>query len=81
MEFGLRHTIQTGIGFGDLSFPTWDAAINAGATLDELEKMDNGGYKPMFVAKLVAWDTIKRHIQLHSQDAQITEQKRRARKK
>ena len=63
-----------------MAFPVWDAAIAAGATLDELEKLDAGGYRPTFTAKLVAWHTIRKHIALHTEDARITEQERRAKK-
>jgi hypothetical protein len=63
-----------------MSFPVWDAAIAANATLDELEKLDAGQYPKIFVAKLVAWHMLKRQIDLHSQDAQITEQKRQMKK-
>jgi hypothetical protein len=52
-----------------VSFATWEAAIAAGASLDELQKMDRGGYHPAFVAKLIAWHDMSRQIDNHIEDA------------
>jgi hypothetical protein len=52
-----------------MSYAVWDAAIAAGATIDELKKLDDGGYPPMFVAKVVAWRAISNAVGNNVQDA------------
>jgi hypothetical protein len=53
-----------------MSYIIWSAAIAAGATLDQLEKLEQGGYSRAFLAKVVAWYNISRLIDLHANDAQ-----------
>ena len=79
--FAIRHSIQTGIEFGSELFPLWDAAISAGATLDELEKVDQGGYKGKFLAKVMAWKRTRNFVDLHSSDAQASAAEKAAKKK
>jgi hypothetical protein len=71
-----------------MSFPVWDAAIAAGATLHELYLLDYGRPLPVdgtfpqpFLGKVVAWHVLSRQVSLHSQDAQIIDQERRAKLK
>jgi len=55
--------------------------IAAGATLNELEKVDRGEYKGKFLAKVMAWKRIKNFIDLHSSDAQASAAEKAAKKK
>jgi hypothetical protein len=48
-------------------FSVWDAAIAAGATLDELSRLEE--YPKKFLAKLVAWHGYHSLVNLHGQDA------------
>ena len=77
----IKHSVQTGISFGSELFPLWDAVIAAGATLNELEKVDRGEYKGKFLAKVMAWKRIKNFIDLHSSDAQASAAEKAAKKK
>lgn len=47
----------------------WDAAIAAGATVDDLEKLDRGDYPKEFIAKLIAWRRASVAIDNHTQVA------------
>jgi hypothetical protein len=47
----------------------WEAAIAAGSTLDELEKLSRGGYPRQFEAKLIAWHQQHKIVSMHEQDA------------
>jgi hypothetical protein len=64
-----------------LTFPLWEAAIAAGATLDDLEKLDRGGYQVDFQARLLAWHSIHNQVEMHRQDAvaRAMERKQKAR--
>lgn len=53
-----------------MSYKIWEAAVAAGATLDQLEKLEDGGYKHAFLAKLVAWYNMKNLIDVHTNEAQ-----------
>jgi hypothetical protein len=48
-------------------FSLWEAAIAAGATLDELARLED--YPKKFRAKLIAWHGFHKLTELHSQDA------------
>jgi len=61
-------------------YPLWDAAVAAGATLDELEKMEQGGYKPKFLHKVIAWKLNRDQIEMHKQDASTTASEKAAKK-
>ena len=63
----LRDSINTGIQYETLTFPLWEAAIAAGATLDELSRLDD--YPKRFLAKLIAWWEKHRIVRMHEQDA------------
>lgn len=52
-----------------ISFAAWEAAVAAGATLEDLRRLDRGGYPPAFVAKLIAWHDTHRLIDAHIEDA------------
>lgn len=66
-EVSLKKTLKVGIERSD-QLMLWEAAIAAGATLDELDKMDNGGYSNRFLSRLVIW--YQRHNQY---DAHVSE--------
>ena len=65
----MRNSVRTGIEFDNWSYPLWDAAVAAGATLDELEKLDEGGYPRELQIKLLAWREMSRLVALHTEDA------------
>lgn len=61
-----------------MSFPLWEAATAAGASLDELEKLEDGGYPVWFQAKLIAWHQLHRIVEQNKQDAVSRVMERRA---
>jgi len=61
-----------------MTFPLWEAAIAAGATLDELNRLDD--YPARFQAKLIAWHQKHRIVLLHEQDAVSEAARKRAKK-
>lgn len=52
-----------------MSYAEWDAAVECGATLDELQKWDAGGYTARFKAKVITFVRYKRLIEMHSEEA------------
>lgn len=60
--------MDTGISYS-MGYSEWEAAIAAGATLDELVKWDKGLYPGNFKAKVVAWYNLHNTIELHANDA------------
>jgi hypothetical protein len=52
-----------------MGFAEWEAAIAAGATLDELYKWDSGGYTRTFKSKVIAWHNMHSLVELHKSDA------------
>jgi len=59
----------------------WEAAIAAGAGLDELEKLDRGGYPVVFQARLIAWHQKHKIVRMHEQDAVAQAAKRQCKRK
>jgi len=53
-----------------MSYAIWDAAVEAGATLTELDRLNNGEFSRAFLAKLVAWYNCRNLIATHTNDAQ-----------
>ena len=62
------NNVHTGIRYS-VYFEVVDAAIAAGAGLDELEKLGAGHYNGEFVAMLVAWHRSKGKLERHTNDA------------
>jgi hypothetical protein len=60
--------IDAGINY-NMSYAVWDAAIAAGATMDELKHIDEGVYPSWFLGKLIAWHIASRQISTHKDDA------------
>lgn len=62
----VKHGIQASQKFWE-----WEAAIAAGATLDELEKWERigGGYSPIFKAMVFVWYERHRLLESHIEDA------------
>lgn len=60
--------METGIAYST-SYGEWEAAIAAGATLEELEKWDRGLYSTKFKSKVLAWYGLHTLIELHANDA------------
>lgn len=52
-----------------IHFSEWEAAVAAGASLDELMRLDK--YPIEFRAKLVAWHGYHKLVELHAQDAAV----------
>lgn len=50
-----------------MHFSEWEAAVAAGASLDELMRLDE--YPKKFRAKLIAWHEFHKLMILHTQDA------------
>ena len=65
----LSKSVDTGISYESLTFPVWEAAVAAGATLDELKKLDDGKYPIAFQARLIAWYEKHRLVVMHTQEA------------
>lgn len=58
----------------------WEAAVAAGATLDELCRLDDGGYSKQFLVKLLAWKHTRDLVRIHSEDAVARAAKRKAKR-
>ena len=58
----------------------WEAAVAAGATLDELCRLDDGGYPKRFLVKLLAWKQMRDLVRIHSEDAVARVAKRKAKR-
>jgi hypothetical protein len=57
-----------------ISFSIWEAAVAAGAGLDEIYRLETGfappnAYPKWFVARLIAWYKYHNLIIMHSDDA------------
>jgi len=74
-DAGVRFSVETGIAYGQ-GFSEFEAAIAAGATLDELLKWEQGLYPNQFKAKVVAWYNLHKLIELHANDAVARKQDR-----
>ena len=68
-EVWLKDSVNTGITFETITFPLWEAAIAAGATLDELNNLDS--YPKRFQAKLIAWHQKHQIVKMHQEDAKV----------
>lgn len=75
----LRDAINPGINYSD-TFAIWDAAIAAGATLDELQELHTGKYSSRFLAHLVAWNALKNAINSNVEDAKSEKLRQRQKK-
>jgi hypothetical protein len=62
----VRSAVDPHISYS-VHFSLWEAAIAAGATLDELARLED--YPKKFRAKLIAWHGFHKLTELHSQDA------------
>lgn len=71
-------SVYTGINHS-IYFELWDSMVMAGATIDELERMDRGEYDRKFLAKIIAYRRGKLEIERHSQDAVSRDMKKRNR--
>ena len=61
-----------------MTYKVWEAAIAAGATLNELQKLEDGEYTRSFLVKLVAWYNCRNMVELHTEDAKSKEMNRRS---
>jgi hypothetical protein len=73
----IKDSVDPGIQFG-LSFAEWEAAVAAGATLDDLFEWDESNKFPVpFKEKVVAWYRLHKLVSMHSQDAVAQKSKRK----
>ena len=56
------------IGFS-MNFLEWEAAVAAGATLDELFRWEQRKFPKPFMAKVIAWYTYHSLVKTHQEDA------------
>lgn len=77
---GAKSGINTGISYS-MSYRVWEAAIAAGATLEELQKLEDGEFSRAFLVKLVAWYNCHGLVELHTEDAKSREMDRRSKHK
>lgn len=61
-----------------MAFAEWEAAIAAGATLDELYKWETGGYPKPFRARVIAWHNLHNLVEAHKNDAAAEKVKSRS---
>ena len=67
-SWNLKDTVNHGIAYSR-TFAEFDAAIKAGATLDELHKWLNGGYPTWFMAYILSWAKNRVAIDAHIEEA------------
>jgi len=67
-DIELSGGINAGIHY-NMSYAVWDAAIAAGATMDELKHIDEGTYPSWFLGKLIAWHIASKQIASHKDEA------------
>ena len=61
---GLPGAKSLGVEYGP-TFELWEAAVAAGAGLDDLWRLDMGHYPKWFKAKLIAWFRFHELLKLH----------------
>ena len=71
----IKGAVNSGIKF-KMEFEGWEAAVAAGATLDELYKWYDGKYDRMFKAHVIQWHRDHKLIKAHEQDATRPKKKR-----
>ena len=65
---GVKGAVDPHIEYS-IQFSIWEAATAAGATLDELVKIERGEYPSWFLARLVAWHQLHGLVAMHREDA------------
>lgn len=70
-ELEISGAVDAGIDY-NMSYAVWDAAVSAGASLDELKSIDEGKYPSWFLGKMIAWHIAHKQISSHSEDAVST---------
>jgi hypothetical protein len=68
LDVRVKNAIDSGIRYS-LEFSGWEAAIAAGAGLDEMIKWANGEYPRAFMAKVIMWNELHRAVEMHIGDA------------
>jgi hypothetical protein len=79
-DANVRNSVETGISYSN-GFAEIEAAVSAGATLDELYKWEQNGYPLWFRAKIIAWSSLHKLIELHANDAVARKQAQEAKQK
>lgn len=67
-DVGIRGSKDPEIQY-KLEFEGWEAAVAAGATLEELHKWYDGGYPRKFMALVIQWNRSHQLVEAHKQDA------------
>jgi hypothetical protein len=75
-QYYISDTINPGIRYSD-TYAVWDAAIAAGATLEELDRVQSGDYSSKFLAHLIAWHAGYKGINSNVEDAKSKHAKSR----
>jgi hypothetical protein len=71
-----RHFTDAGIKAG-WRYHLWEAAIAAGATLEELQKLEDGQtFSQRFKANLIGWHRNHMEVEKHATDASIKKPKK-----
>ena len=65
-DVGVRDAIDPQISYS-VHFSEFEAAVAAGASLDELMRLEE--YPKKFRAKLIAWFGYHKMVEMHAQDA------------
>lgn len=64
----IKDSVRTNISFSQ-EFALFDAAISAGATLQELEDLIAGKYSQKLQARILVWHKYRQLIDVNTQDA------------
>jgi hypothetical protein len=67
----VKHSVDPDIDFS-IEFLGWQAAVKAGANLDQLLKWDNGEYPRVFMARVIAWYELSGLVEAHQEDASMS---------
>lgn len=73
LDVRVKHHVDPDIDYS-LDFLGWQAAVDAGATLDELVKWDSGLYSRSFMSRVIAWYQLHGAVQAHMEDAMASKQ-------
>lgn len=77
-EHGLISPVESGIQYSQF-YEMYDSAIAAGATLEELYKLERGEYPGWFLARLMVWHRSAKMIASHGEDAVARKMKSKGR--
>ena len=79
-EVRLKNQLNTGLQRSD-KLMVWEAAIAAGASLDELQKIEEGKYPNWFLSRMVVWYVRHNQYQAHVSEAESDYLKKKSKRK